>query len=61
MVGAVARGCPQRGPLRRPPRTRPLLSPSICGVRAWPPLALFMWTHLQLLVEEKLIVDEKYV
>jgi hypothetical protein len=57
MAAARARGRPQRGPLRHPPRARSL--PVMACARGRP-LALFTWARFQLLVE-KLIVDEKYV
>jgi hypothetical protein len=38
-----------------------LLSPPRSGVRATALLLLFIWAHFQLLVDEKIIVDEKYV
>jgi hypothetical protein len=39
----------------------PLLSPPRSGVRLAVLQILFMWAHFQLLVDEKFIVDEKYV
>jgi hypothetical protein len=56
-MGATgARDSSQRGPLPRTPRRGTPLSPP-AAARA--PLPLFLWARLQLIVEEKLIVDEK--
>jgi hypothetical protein len=48
-------------PLARLLRGGPLLSPPRSGVRAAALQVLLTWAYFQLLVEEKLIVDENYV